>query len=343
MKRLVIASIRKSAGKTSVSLGLTKATAKNVAYMKPLGDRLLYRKKRLWDHDAALVTKVFGLEVSPENVSLGFEHQKLRYMYDRETTREKLLEMAEELETGKELLLVEAGAELSSGASVHLDSLTLCRWLEAKLLVVLDGDENSIMDDLYFLKNSVDTSGIPLAGVVINKLKDIEDFAVTQLPAIENLGIPVLGLLPWQPELGQLTVGYLADKLFAKIIAAEDRVERPVKHIFVGAMSASMAQKNPLFKKEDKVIITSGDRSDMILAALETGSAAIILTNSILPPPSIISRAAREGVPLLLLSSDTFLTAKHIDDMEPLVSPGDNEKIKLLAEMARSRLSLDEF
>ncbi len=58
------------------------------------------------------------------------------------------------------------------------------------------------------------------------------------------------------------------------------------------------------------------------------------------PAPSIIARAAREGVPLLL-ASDTYLTAKRIDAMEPLTNPGEKEKIRLLGEMAGSLLKLD--
>ena len=74
MKTIVVGSTHKSAGKTSLIVGLAKAAGKPAGYMKPLGDRLLYRKKRLWDYDAALVTNVFGLEDNPEDMTIGFEH-----------------------------------------------------------------------------------------------------------------------------------------------------------------------------------------------------------------------------------------------------------------------------
>ena len=58
MKRIVVASCHEESGKTSIIIGLAKALEeKNIScgYMKPFGDRLLFRKKRLCDYDAALV------------------------------------------------------------------------------------------------------------------------------------------------------------------------------------------------------------------------------------------------------------------------------------------------
>ena len=62
MNRIVVASTRENAGKTSFIVGLTKALRREVGYMKPFGDRLLYRKKRLWDYDSALVATSLGCE-----------------------------------------------------------------------------------------------------------------------------------------------------------------------------------------------------------------------------------------------------------------------------------------
>ena len=54
MDKLVMASMRQDAGKTSVILGMAEASERKIGYMKPFGDRLHYRKKRLWDYDGRL-------------------------------------------------------------------------------------------------------------------------------------------------------------------------------------------------------------------------------------------------------------------------------------------------
>ena len=54
-------------------------------------------------------------------------------------------------------------------------------------------------------------------------------------------------------------------------------------------MTGDAATRLEKFKNKNKFIITSGDRSDMILAAIETHCVGIILTNNILPQPNIIA------------------------------------------------------
>ncbi len=93
MNKVIIASLRKNAGKTSIMVGLTKAQNKKIGYLKPFGDRLIYKKKRLWDYDSALIANIFGLSETPEDMSIGFDYSKLRYIYDKKTTREKVSEL----------------------------------------------------------------------------------------------------------------------------------------------------------------------------------------------------------------------------------------------------------
>jgi hypothetical protein len=108
VNNIIIGSVSEDAGKTSLVVGLAKATGKNFGYIKPFGDRLIYRKKRLWDYDAALVTNIFDLSQSSDGMTIGFEHSKLRYMYDDQGTKEKLLDMANNLKD-KEILFIEGG------------------------------------------------------------------------------------------------------------------------------------------------------------------------------------------------------------------------------------------
>ncbi len=341
MDKMVIASLRKSAGKTSVIVGLAQAM-KNFGYMKPFGDRLLYRKKRLWDYDSALIANIFGLEEDPENITIAFEHSKVRYMYDEEGTKTKLREMARNTGENKDILIVEGGRDLTYGVSVYLDALSVAHYLGGKLLLVMSGDDDSIVDDVTFVKKYVNVAGVDLAGVILNKVQDVCEFKEVYLETIREK-INVFGVLPYEQELTYLSVSYLSEFLFAKVLAGEKGLNKVVKHIFVGALSANAALRNPLFREENKLIITGGDRTDMLLAALESDTAGIVLTNSILPPSSIIAKAEERNVPLLLVSSDTYHTAKQIDDLEPLLTRNDTEKIKLLGKLVKEHVNTEEI
>ncbi len=78
MDKLLIASLGKGAGKTSVIVGLAKALQKPFGYMKPLGDRMIHREKKIWDYDVDLVLGLFGIKEDPDELTIGFDHSKLR-------------------------------------------------------------------------------------------------------------------------------------------------------------------------------------------------------------------------------------------------------------------------
>ncbi|MFX0185158.1 MAG: DRTGG domain-containing protein [Candidatus Hodarchaeota archaeon] len=346
MKKIVVASTHEEAGKTSLIIGLAKALAekKKIGYMKPLGDRLLYQKKRLWDYDSALVTNILGLQPNPEDLSLGFAHSKLRYMYDEKTTKEKLAEMCSHVCQDKDIIFLEGSKNLSFGRSVYLDPLTVVRSTNSQLLLVLSGDEDVILDDITFLHKCVKVDDIDFLGVIINQIKDIDDFKNLYLKAIEELGVNILGIIPFREEMSHFTMDYLNETLFAKVLAGDGGMKNTVKHIFVGAMSATHVVKRSLWGLENKLIITPGDRPDMIIAALDSSTAGIVLTNNILPEDPIIeSKANSLNIPLLLVPDDTFSCAKKIDKMEILFTKDETDKINLLENLVNEYVDLSIF
>jgi len=112
------------------------------------------------------------------------------------------------------------------------------------------------------------------------------------------------------------------------------------RNIFVGAMSADEARRHPSFGKAKKLVITSGDRSDMILASIEGDTAGMVLTNNISPPSAIIAKATQMGVPLLLVPDDTYQVAKQIDGAQYLLKRDETDKIELLEKLVRENVNL---
>ena len=343
MNKIIIASLRKNAGKTTVMVGMAKALNKKIGYLKPFGDRLIYNKKRLWDYDSALIANTFALSENPEDMSIGFDHSKLRYMYDEKVTREKVLDLAANMAQGKDLLFVEGGRDLAYGISVYLDAVSLARYLGGNLVIVISGDENTVFDDITYVKKNMDLSGINFKGIIINKVQNMDDFKETYLPQIQKIGVPVLGVIPYQKDLTYFSVSYLSERLFAKVVTGEDHLNRTVKNIFIGAMSVNAALQQPLLKKEGILMITGGDRTDMILVALDYQVTGIILTNNVVPPSHIISKATERKVPMLMVPYDTYETARRIDSMEPLMTKDDKQKIELLGKLIQENVNIQEI
>lgn len=343
MERLVIASMHENAGKTSIIVGLGKALGKKIGYMKPFGDRMLYRKKRLWDTDSAAITNIFNLEMLPDDMTIGFDHSKLRFMYNEKTVKAKFLQDCRDVGKDKDVVFIEGGRGPRNGISVNIDVLSVARYSGGKFVFVLAGEENSILDDIVFIKKNLNMKGIDFRGVILNKINNLEDFQDHYLPMIESNGIEVLGMIPYMKELNSYSVAYLSERLFAKVIVGGSGMSRDVKRIFIGAMRADAVMDLPHFKTPGKVVITSGDRSDMISAALETNSAAVVLTNNILPTSVLISKAERANVPLLLVSTDTYQVAKQVDTLQPLITKDDADKLKLLEEAVKKRVKLERL
>jgi hypothetical protein len=340
MNTLVITSTRENAGKTSLIVGLSRVLSGSAGYLKPFGDRLQYREKRLWDYDSALCASLFDLRLPPEKLSLGFDPSKLRFKYSPSEREKKLRQLATASGKGKTVLFVESGQTYSYGVSLGLDALSICRLLKARLLVVAHGHWDRVSDDLALLKEVLKTAEVDVWGVVINQVKDPQESEQRYRPYLDELELPVLGALPYRVELTRPTMAFLAAQLQAKVLAAEPSLYRVVGEIFVGAMSSDAVLRMQRFRRRDKLIITSGDRSDMILAAIETGAAGIILTNNILPPPNIIAHAAQAGIPLLLVANDTYQAAKKVDHLVPLLAAQEEEKLSLLETLVRDHLQL---
>jgi len=342
VKSLIVASTREDAGKTSLIIGLAKALDKRFGYAKPLGDRFLYRKKRLWDYDAALLTRLFELGEEPESISIGFDHSKLRYMYDRASVFEALNGVVDQIGRGRDAVFIECGKDLSYGASVYLDPLTISQETGAPVLIVAGGGEDEMSDDLAFIHRFVSRDEATVAGVVVNKVVHLDDFRGSHLPEIEKIGVNVFGVLPYIADLSTLSVSTIADKLFARVIAGEEGLSRRIRTVLVGAMSVNAAMGDPRIGSPDKLVISSGDRSDMILAVLDVGgTSAVVLTNNIVPPSSVVAKAGDLGVPLLLVPKDTYETALQVEKIRPLLTVDDRDKIERIASLVEEHVDLE--
>ena len=341
MDKFVIASIGEGAGKTSVIVGLAKVMKRPFGYLKPLGDRMIYREKKVWDYDADVVTKIFGIKEDPEELTLGFEHSKLRYMYDEEGRKKKLQGMVSR--NPQEVLFVEGGKGLRYGVSVGLDPISVAKYIDAKLVIVIDGHVDTLIDDAIYVKNYLDMTGVTFKGIIFNKVRDVEDFKNIHLGKLTEMGIRVLGVIPYQKELTFVTVQYLANHLFAKVITGENALNRVIRNILVGAMSINALFETSLFQKEDKLVITSGDRADMILAAIQSDAACVVITNNILPSSSLISKAYERNIPMLMVPQDTYQAATKIDDIEALLTKEDTKKINLVEELIEKHIHWKEM
>ncbi len=343
MKKVVIASVRPNAGKTGIITGIAGVLEKKIGYMKPFGDRLIYRKKRFWDSDSALMTQVFKLTEDPGLMSIGFDQSKVGYMPEPDLIKGRLLECMAQIRKDRELLFLEGGGNLWQGISVLLDPVSVAKHTGAKLYIIVSGEPNTVIDDVVFLNRHFREQALIPDGIIINRLPDPEEFRGAYLPKIAQLGLPIVGIIPFRKELLRYTVRFLADRLFTKVLAGERNLKRTIENILVGAMSAESAAQSPLLRAGNTVFITGGDRPDLIRTALQGHPAAVVATGNIQPEPEIVALAEEKGTPLLSAGLDAYEIARQIEAVEPPLNPYDRDKIELWKTLVRENLDLGKL
>ncbi len=331
MKTIVTASVSPNAGKSTAALGIAQHMDGSIGYMKPLGDNQIYKKKRLVDYDAALFKKVFSIGQPIEEFTIGFHYAKIVHAYP--DIADELTRRAEVLSAGTDCFIVEGSYDLVHGRSLDLDTLSVARQLDAGVVLVLTGESSDMLDDLIFAHDAVQRDKVDIIGTVMDRPKEEDLHHVEE--ALEERSIPLLGTMPYLEELDTMQASYLADKLFAKVVAGSAGLDNPIQHILIGALSATEIQRHPDFKKKNKLIITGGDRTDVIAASLQDpNTSCILLTNNIVPPSNLTAHADKNEVPLLSVRLDTYTAAQKVERIESIILPDETAKVETIKRAA---------
>ncbi len=94
-------------------------------------------------------------------------------------------------------------------------------------------------------------------------------------------------------------------------------------------------------RQQNKVVITGGDRTDIQLAALETSTAALVLTGNLKPSPLILDQAEKLGVPVLLVETSTMETVEKIEQSIGKTRLGQTEKLETFQHLMEENIKLD--
>ena len=337
MKNILIAALDEKSGKSVIAYAIAALSGKRFGYMKPMGNNVIYREKKVMDQDAILFSSLMGNEISPERMCIGMSHSKITHFY--EDALEEFMKRYEEISKDKELFIVEGGEFIWKGASLKLDAFSISKAIDAEIIFVILGDYYEMLDEIEYLgkiKNMLPVKGFILNGV------DEED-AMKIKNAASRYSLKYLGFLPTIKKLRTMKVSYVVDKLFGRVVAGENGLNKEIENIFIAALSASEIKRHPDFGKEKKLIITGGDRSDVIAACLDERTSAIILTNNIVPSAKILAMANDMQIPLISVRTDTYTVARMVEGIKPVIMPDEKEKLMEIEREARGRILMDEI
>ena len=82
------------------------------------------------------------------------------------------------------------------------------------------------------------------------------------------------------------------------------------------------------FKKiRNNAVIVGGDRADIQLSAIESGSVCLILTGELYPSEIILSVAEQKNIPILVVREDTYSIAKKLERLSVRLRLRDTGKV----------------
>jgi phosphate acetyltransferase len=352
MPGIYIMSSEPQSGKTIAALGIMEALAGRVH--RPSVFRPLVREGDEQDRLINLVSSRYSLQSAYEDM-YGTTYARARELlaaHKQEDLYREILERFKSLENSSDIVICVGTDYRSVSAALESDfNIELANNLGTPVMPIIKGynrNPSLIVDMAKVLLNSLKDKGVELLSLVVNRVHPDEKKNVfTALTSAFPEVFPI-HVLPENPLLDIMSVREIADALKAEMISGDPAwLDGEVKHIMVAAMELP----NFLDHIEDgSLVITPGDRSDIILGSLTADIsrsypriAGLLLTGGI--PPAQQVRKLLDGldvapVPVLSVQTDTFTTAANVNAVEPSIVHGDIRKITAVLGMVESSVDL---
>ena len=321
-------------GKTAVALGLAlkfQEQGYRVAYFKPVGHPPGVRGQE--DEDGLLMQQALGLPHPLETIvpfTIGTSYLSGNRLGN---VPEQIKEAYRQVAGGMDLVII-GGAEYPYlMSSLGVDAPALARLFQAAVLFTVQVKNDFSLDEAIFFNNYFAQAGINVLGNIFNNVP--RPFLAKTEGVYRSLlaerGYRTLGVIPSRPEIACPTVAEYYEVLGGEILTGEDRLERIVENVVIGAMTMESAL-GYFRRSPNKAVITGGDRADVALSALETSTSVIILTGGLYPDVRVIARAGEKHVPVILVHYDTYTTIEKISETERRIHPGDRRGIEMARE-----------
>jgi len=186
--------------------------------------------------------------------------------------------------------------------------------------------------------------GKDLLGVVINKVPESQLARVNEdmTRKLSKARIKVLGVIPENRVLLAITVGELADIVKGKIINYYEKSTELVENYMLGAMIVDSGL-DYFGRKSNKAAIIRQDRPDMQLAALETSTQCLVLSNSSNESETLYNvrqKAESRGIPIITTETATGDIVAGIEDALSKARCTQEKKLNKLAEVIKNNLDI---
>lgn len=339
-KAIYIATTEPNSGKSIISLGLMQlllGKAAKVAYFRPIIDD--FGPDGIDNHINTMAS-YFNLDI-PFADSYAYTRSQVIRMKNEDQDDEifgTIITKYKAVEEQSDFVLVEGTNLSGEGAMIEFDiNIVIAKNLGIPAIILASGVGKSVealVGNLQIAYDAFDDKGVQVLAAIANKvekehLANVIEGLKKQLPRRV-----LVAAIPLNPVLSNPSVKEINDSLNGTILFGEKFINNRVDGFSVGAMQL----RNYLTHlNENGLVITPGDRADIILGALQANISAnypavsgIVLTGGITPEETIIKliEGLSDVVPIISVAGGTFAMANSIGGIKSQMYAENTEKIK---------------
>ena len=337
---LYIANLEKDCGKLVVTLGVMELLSRRidrVGFFRPIipGDG----KE---DNDISLIKQRYNIGLRFDEMA-GVSHELARTLI---AEGEELLLFREivrkygEVRKKCDFLLCEGPNIVSMSEAFDYDiSIRIARELGTPTLHVVNGRNRTvaeIQENIGVAEKIYEQYQCPLLAIFVNRIDPALLAAAEAEIRVSHQGKPYrLDFLPEMAGFSMPTMEEITEALGARHFSGPKAgLQRDVHAIKVAAMSPANYID---FLEEDDLIVTPGDRPDIIFATLGAiasrnypSPAGMLLSGNLVPSPSMVrllDGLDDLSLPIYLMSGDTYTAARRAGEIKGTLRPQNEQKI----------------
>ena len=344
-KNIFIASAEPHAGKSVIAFGMINmllAKTQKVGYFKPI---IAQGDPNQRDQHVEAMLNYFSLPVKYED-AFAFTSQDMLHHEGADNTGDILntiISKYKKLEDNYDFTVIEGSDFLGEGTAFEFESNALmAKNLAAPVLIVVSGKDKTASQlfktaiNIYrnFLLRDVQVLGVIANMVNPDEAERIKQALTNQLPP-ELL----ISVIPIETGLQSPTMKEITTALNAEVLFGADLMDNQVDNFVTGAMMLPNFLRHI---KDNLLIVTPGDRGDIIIGSLQANLsvnypkiAGIVLTAGSLPDEPMIKliEGLQTIIPIISVQKGTFETTTAIGAIHSKITIDNKKKIELAIDM----------
>ncbi|MBN2418326.1 MAG: phosphate acetyltransferase [Deltaproteobacteria bacterium] len=354
-KNLYIASTESRSGKSAICLGIMELLVRNigrVGFFRPV----IRDKNGKPDNDINLISKYFKLDIAYDEMygCTTTEANELIALGKQDELIERIFTKYNRIESNYDFVLCEGTDFEGSTSSLEFTiNAEVAKNLGCPVLLVASAHNKTPSETFNAVEAMVESlqeNGCKLLSIIVNRANPSnEKEIITYLERKYNTEGFLIYTIPNEKYLGNPTIGEIVEILNARVLYGHDQLDRHAHNIIVAAMQLRNFLKGINY---GTLVITPGDRGDVIIACLASVSSltmpaisGILLTGGLRPEETIckLIEGLTNIVPIISVETDTFNSARMVDNIHAVISPANTRKITRALELFEKNVSIPDL